>query len=626
MLHSTYNFRAGNIARFVDRWCRVSGDPWIRETVKGVEIPLFEWPEQEREPFPYRLAENERVYVNGEIDRMVEKGVLERVDPVQGQFLSNIFLRPKPNGQFRMILDLTELNKMIEYQHFKMSSLETAVDMLRQDCWMGSVDLKDAYYSVLVRKEHRKFLRFKWNGELFQFRVLPNGLACAPRIFTKLLNPIFANLRERGVECFPYIDDSFVVADTKEECQQGVQALCTELEELGLVVHDEKSVLEPTRKLKFLGFMLDSEEMTVTLTQEKREKIGRAAQAILDKDNPSIREVAGLIGLMVAYSAGVEYGPSHYKQLELDKNRALVENKGNFDRPMKVSPQGVEDIKWWMNTVGSAERKVRLETPVLDLYTDASTEGWGAHNQDQDTAGGRWLPEEVDNHINVLELKAIQLGLESLYSDSQRVHLQVYTDNMTALAYVKHMGGVKSPQCNAVAKQIWDWCEPREIWLSIAHIPGVENTLADYKSRHFPDNIEWELNDKIFEKICKVFGQPEVDLFASRGNNKVERFVSWGPDPGAWRIDAFSMQWSNALFYAFPPFSLVGRTIQKALADNTRIIMVVPNWPAQPWYGRLKKIAKRRLVFRAKKNNLLNKGRPENGELIHKCPLVVFRL
>ena len=70
------------------------------------------------------------------------------------------------------------------------------------------------------------------------------------------------------------------------------------------------------------------------------------------------------------------------------------------------------------------------------------------------------------------------------------------TDNTTALAYVKHQGGVKSGECQALAKKIWHWAEMRQNWLSIAHVPGLENVLADFHSRHFQDNLKSSLSDK----------------------------------------------------------------------------------------------------------------------------------
>ena len=622
LVNTADNFRAGNVARFADAWFTLSGDPWLRGVVSGVVIPFWGVPRQNRVPHPYRLGPNEMQVLQRELEKLGDKGVIEPAIPQEGQFISNVFLRPKPNGEFRLILDLTELNKWVAYEHFKMASLQTAIEMLRPECWMGSVDLKDAYYSVLVRQDQRKYLRFIWGGQLFQFVGLPNGLACAPRIFTKLLTPVYATLREGGVETFPYIDDSFVIADDREICRQGLMELATLLDSLGLVVHEGKSVLEPTQSLVFLGFRIDSIHMEISLPQEKRERFCRAAGDLLYRRKPSIREVAGLVGLMVAYAPAVEYGGAHIKWLEIDKNEALARTKGNFDASMYYSDRAETDIRWWLESLGSA-RKVRLDPPEVEICTDASLEGWGAH-RGETTAGGRWLEEEKA-HINVLELKAILLGLKSLNNEGDS-HIRVLTDNTTALAYVKNMGGVKSVACNEVAGEIWDWCEQRGLWLTIAHIPGVFNTVADYMSRNFADNLEWELSTAIFTRICRIFGEPEVDLFASRINNKVEKYVSWAPDPKAWRIDAFSFEWTDAFYYAFPPFSLVGRVIQKAVAEGTRLILVVPKWPGQTWYARLQLVSRRRLHFRGRKRNLKNLGQPENRGVLERCHLEAYLL
>ena len=600
----------------------MSNDPWVLSVVQGAGIPLIGLPEQDRIPFPYRLTPVEAEAMDGELLKMEKKGIIEEAAFEEGQVISNIFLRAKSSGGYRVILDLTEFNKAVQYEHFKMTSLQTAVDMLRQDCWMGSVDLKDAYYSVPIAVEFRKFLRFMWKGRLLQFVGMPNGLSSAPRLFTKLLTPVFAGLREQGHECFPYIDDSFVVADSSEECLETLTALCEGLDSLGFVVHLEKSVLAPTTKLTFLGFELNSEEMTVGLTLDKKEKFQRAAKEVLDKKACRIREIAGLVGLMVAYSPAVMYAGAHIKPLEIDKNEALAKSRGDFDGWMEISNLAESDIEWWLGHLHNKER-VRVDSPSFEVFTDASQLGWGAH-RGETTAGGRWTEEETQDHINVLELKAILFGLKSLCHETG-AHLRVMTDNTTAMAYVRHMGGVKSKRCNEVAREIWDWCERNEVWVTIAHVPGVDNTLADFKSRHFVDNTEWELNPKIFKRVCKLFGNPEVDLFASRLNKKVERFVSWAPDPESWKVDAFTFRWTGYLFYLFPPFSLVGRVLQKLRADETRAIVVAPWWPGQAWFGLLLKMSKRRICIRRKKNNLLNRGAPTNRDALQDCALVVCR-
>ena len=142
------------------------------------------------------------------MSKLLEKGVIEPCVPETGEFISTIFLRPKKDGSHRMILNLKKLNSFVEYHHFKMDTLTTAIIMMRPGCYMASVDLKDAYYTVPIAPQHQKFLKFFWRGRMWKFTGLPNDLTCAPRVFTKLLKPLFATLRKLGHLCFGYIDDT----------------------------------------------------------------------------------------------------------------------------------------------------------------------------------------------------------------------------------------------------------------------------------------------------------------------------------------------------------------------------------------------------------------------------------
>ena len=180
----------------------------------GIEIPFTDTLRQNSVPFPFCLSKSEKEAVDSEIVKFVDKRRVEQVVHQEGEWISNLFIRPKPDGSYRLILDLTELNKYIEYEHFKMCSLHTALELVQQGKWMASIDLKDAYFSFLIRLQDRKLLRFIWGDCLYQFRCLPNGLVCAPRFFTKLLTPVFAKARLMGYDCFPFIDDSFIAADT----------------------------------------------------------------------------------------------------------------------------------------------------------------------------------------------------------------------------------------------------------------------------------------------------------------------------------------------------------------------------------------------------------------------------
>ena len=103
--------------------------------------------------------------------------------------------------------------------------------------------------------------------------------------------------------------------------------------------------------------------------------------------------------------------------------------------------------------------------------------------------GGRWNFEEANHHINYLELLAIYYGLKSSCKGCLHMHIQVKTDSICARSYINSMGGVKSPECNEIAKEIWLWCIDRSIWISAEHIPGSQND-ADFSNLAITKRIQ----------------------------------------------------------------------------------------------------------------------------------------
>jgi len=84
----------------------------------------------------------EELIVRQEIKTILAKGVIYQSHHEPGEFISTIFLRPKSDGSFRMILSLKEFNKSVEHHHFKMDNLDTVTKMIKPGCYMASVDLK----------------------------------------------------------------------------------------------------------------------------------------------------------------------------------------------------------------------------------------------------------------------------------------------------------------------------------------------------------------------------------------------------------------------------------------------------------------------------------------------------
>ena len=584
------NAVGGRLKPFLDNWAQLTSDPYILEAVSGYKLefdPEKFPPKREKPLYNYKRNSTETAKICQEIQNLEQKNVIERCTHENGEFISTIFTRMKKNGGTRIILDLSELNKSIVYHHFKMDSISSAITLLNAGDHMASVDLQDAYYSVPIHSQYRKYLRFEWGDELWQFKSLPNGLSSAPRLFTKLLKPALAHLRQAGHTVLAYLDDTIIVGKTVQDTERAVKATTNLLSNLGFLIHPEKSCLEPSQKIEFLGFNLNTTEMTVTLPNKKVEEIKEVCSQLLACNRPSIREVARVIGKLIAALPASQYGPLHYRNLETEKIKALKLNRGHFDRPMVLSEKAKADLVWWIEHVPSAYKPIIRERPKIEICTDASGDGWGATEGNSRT-GGRWNSQELAlakrNEINYLEMLAALFGLKAYCSQIRDAHILVRMDNTTAVAYVNNMGGTKSPQCNKMAQQIWEWCSDRSIWITASYLPGSQNVDADFMSRKFNDNIEWMLNRDIFSEIVQRFGKPDIDLFASRINTQLPVYVSWKPDPSAWAIDAFSLDWGNLNFYAFPPFNLISKCLQKIRSDRAQGLLVVPNWPTQPWF------------------------------------------
>ena len=122
----------------------------------------------------------------------------------------------------------------------------------------------------------------------------------------------------------------------------------------------------------------------------------------------------------------------------------------------------------------------------------------------------------------------------------------------------------------------------RNLHISAAHIPDKDNFEADKYSRKFQDATKLQLNPKIYKAVCDTFGTPEIDLFASRINRQTEKYVSWKPEPEAFAVDAFSINWRHHFIYIFPPFSLLTKVIKKLCQDQATGILVFPAWSTQP--------------------------------------------
>ncbi len=294
-----------------------------------------------------------------------------------------------------------------------METLRTAITLIRPNMFFCSMDLKQAYYSVAVSEEFRKFLRFTWNGIIYEYTCLPNGLSSAPRVFSKLLKPMFSALRKLGHSNVAYIDDSLLLSDTLTECATNVADTLQLADDLGFTVHKDKSVVIPTQQIVFVGFLLCSVTMTIRLTPEKSTDLVNLCKFVLLQDAITIRTFSQIIGKFVASEPGVQFAALYYKPLEIERDLALKLNKGDFDAVIHISVESRLCIQWWIDNVQKSFRYITVPKPDRRIESDSSGTGWGCHDVTNNVKlHGQWSATDTINHINYLELKAAFLALQ----------------------------------------------------------------------------------------------------------------------------------------------------------------------------------------------------------------------
>ena len=223
------------------------------------------------------------------------------------------------------------------------------------------------------------------------------------------------------------------------------------------------------------------------------------------------------------------------------------------------------------------------------MTTDASLDGWGAHCGSLQTQG-LWSDEQLQWHINVLELMAVFLALKAFCPSLRGSVVRILTDNTACMYYIRKQGGTMSRRLSHLAQELWLWAIENDISLVAFHLAGLDNCLADRLSSVFIESHEWEVDAEALDPVFRAWGSPEVDLFATSHNRKCRLFASRFPEADSLG-DALLIDWSFRLVYAFPPVPLIHRVLLKLRSCSTTMILLALFWARQTWISELQRLS-----------------------------------
>ena len=414
--------------------------------------------------------------------------------------------------------------------------------------------------------------------------VLPFGIGSTPRKLTKVLKPILSFLLRQGIIVLTYIDDGFTVALTYQQCYENICDIMCTFSAFGFIIHKTKSAPVPSHQVCSLGFHLNSITMNITVPADKIANVVNLASAVLVASDLTVFHIAQLIGTFVSLFPACPLGRAHYRGLESLKVKTLKTNRGSYSAACFLDSPAVEDIHWWLQNVPHTAAPISRPLPSDTLFTDSTDKAWGTRFNGQ-YAQSHFSIYEQDHIIALKELLAVLYGLCSFVHMFSGSHISIHCDNVGALAYVCDMGGMRNSTMNEIAKEIWQFTSSHGLWFSISYIKSSDNVLADLTSRILNDRTQWALSMSIFTSLTRMFFMPDIDLFASHLNTKLERYVSWILDPYCFEVDSFSISWTHFAPFLFPPFSILFRCLQKMQTDQVpRALIVFLLWTTQHWF------------------------------------------
>ena len=581
------SFLGGRLFYFANRWREFEG--LVRLMKRGI---TWKWKIQ---PPTFKLKfQKQTRSLDMYVRELLERQIIIETNYIR--FQGKLFQVPKKDSsEYRTILDLSELNKYIQCHSFKMTTITALRNVLPENIYVGSIDLKDAYWHIPVMPHFQKFLGFRYNNKKYMFRCLPFGLNVAPRIFTHICKPIIRALSKEGHNIINYLDDWLVWSKSEEGCRISLHKIVDRLIRLGFVINLTKSSLIPSQQITYLGIIWNFKNFSCKVNKRFRLELKRSLRVTLRAKWISCRKIESLIGKLNFISPLLKVlNPLNKSLIGLFRHLACPKR-----RDLQV-PIGRKQRKVIRNILQvDFNKRVRIGDfkSEIQIHTDASLEGWGVVAGDK-SLNGTWSSVFKNFHINTLELVAVVIAVKRL-KIKRSTRIQLFCDNKTVVGVINKGGSARSKPLNKWALTLFSLLQRRGLSIAAFHIKGSRNVLADLLSRNRPLSTEWELDIDSFQCICRRVGlTPEIDLFATHLNHKLKKFVTPYSHPEAVGSNALALDWNRwESVYMFPPTPLIPLIIQKLKTFKGKAILVTPHWEALHWWAPLRQILIMSLVI-----------------------------
>ena len=276
----------------------------------GYRIPFLRSPPLPEVPIPmpsYHPLSTKGVALGEVTQVLIAKGAVELAPLPSPGFYSRLFVVWKTSGSWRPVIDLSTLNLFVDVSHFQIETIQS----VHQGDWMASIDLREAYLQVPVHPESRPFLHFVARGQVYQFTTLCFGLSTTQQGFSRVMAPVSAILHSWGIRMRRYLDDWLVQSSSRESLPQDLHMVLDLCQELGIVVNLEKSNLEPSQVVQYLGVVIDAQSFVASPSPDRITRLQSTAGEFLSSADPPASIWLSLLGMLSSLSISLRVVKGH---------------------------------------------------------------------------------------------------------------------------------------------------------------------------------------------------------------------------------------------------------------------------------------------------------------------------
>lgn len=411
---------------------------------------------------PYRMSAAKREILEKEVQYMLQTDILE---PSNSEWSSPCVIVPKPGGKHRICADLRQVNQLVRGDAFPLPRIDDVIDQIGPAKFLTKLDLLKGYFQIPLSERAKKILAICTPTGLYQFKRLPFGLKTAPAAFQRLMNTLFHGWSDVMV----YLDDALIASKTWEEHLIRLREVLERLKEANLTINLEKSDFGRAQ-VQYLGYIVGLGQVA---------PLESKVQAILEYPNPrNRRELRRFLGMVGYY-------------------RRFCPNFATVAEPLTYLLK--KDQRFLFNNVcvnAFCTLKTMLcSAPVLaapdvqrpfKLAVDASKVGSGAVLFQEGDDGWDHPVCYFSKKFNCHELNYSTVEKEGLGLIQSLKHFEVYLKGAghTVTVFTDHNPLTFIHRMKTTNQRVLRWSLLLQDYdLSIQHLPGSQNVVADALSR-----------------------------------------------------------------------------------------------------------------------------------------------